>query len=86
MIIFKNVFILVTVLFSGWMYYIFSVSKHGKKYAFFMKMFFLILSFILAFAERDFITMGDLAFGGRTSVMILIIIEIADAFIDKKEE
>ena len=51
-----------------------------------MKLFYLVLSFILAFIERDFITMGDLSFGGRSSVMILIIIEIVDAFIDKKKE
>ena len=88
MIIFKNLFILVTVLISGWVYYEFSVSKSKtpKQYAFFIKIFFLIMSFLLAFTERDFITVGDLSFGGRTSVMILIIIEIVDAFIDKKKE
>ena len=53
---------------------------------FFIKIFYLALSFLLAFTERDFITMGDFSFGGRTSVMILIILEIADSFVDKKKE
>lgn len=88
MIIFKNFFTLVIVLFSGWIYYTFSVSKNRtqKQYAFFIKISYLILSFLFAFTERDFITVGDLSLGGRSSVMILIIIEIADAFIDKKKE
>lgn len=36
--------------------------------------------------EQDFIAVGNLYFGGKTSVMILIIIEIIDAFIDRKNE
>lgn len=39
---------------------------------------------MLAFTEQDFIAVGNLYFGGKTSVMILIIIEIIDAFIDRK--
>ncbi|MFR7714873.1 MAG: hypothetical protein ACLU09_01055 [Clostridium sp.] len=50
-----------------------------------MKMMLLIISFILAFAGQDFIVIGTLAFGGRTPVMLLIIIEIVDAFIDKRK-
>ena len=52
--------------------------------AFFMKITFLVLSLILAFTRKEFILIGDLAFGGRTSVMVLVLIEIADAFIDRK--
>lgn len=52
--------------------------------AFFMKITFLVLSLILAFARQEFILIGDLAFGGRTPVMVLVLIEIADAFIDRK--
>ena len=88
MVILRNLFILATVLFFGRFYYKMSISKSKemKQYAFFMKMFFLVLSFILAFIEREFIIIGELSFGGRTSVMILIIIEIVDAFIDKRRE
>ena len=87
MVILRNLFILATVLFFGRFYYKLSISKSKemKQYAFFMKMFFLVLSFVLAFVQQDFIRIGDMTFGGRTSVMILIIIEIVDAFIDKKE-
>ena len=42
----------------------------------------MVLSLILAFTRKEFILIGDLAFGGRTSVMVLVLIEIADAFID----
>ena len=88
MVIIRNLVILATVLFFGRVYYKLSISesKEMKQYAFFMKISFLVLSFILAFVQRDFIRIGDMALGGRTSVMILIIIEIVDAFIDKKRE
>lgn len=52
--------------------------------AFFMKITLLMLSLILAFIGQEFILIGDLAFGGRTPVMVLVLIEIADAFIDRK--
>ena len=52
--------------------------------AFFMKITFLVLSLILAFTRKEFILIGDLAFGGRTPVMVLVLIEMADAFIDRK--
>ncbi len=88
MIIIKNIVLLVTVLISGWIYYKFSVSKNKtqKQFAFFIKILYLVLSFMLAFTEQDFIAVGNLYFGGKTSVMILIIIEIIDAFIDRKNE
>ena len=42
---------------------------------------------ILAFVNRDYIIIGDsLSFGGRTSVMLVILIEIVDAFVDKKKK
>lgn len=82
----KNLFILIIMIFIGLIYYIFSLSKNDlyKKEAFFIKIFLLILSFILAFLKQEFIFIGGLTFGGETSVMMLIVIEIVDAFIDKK--
>ena len=49
-----------------------------------MKISLLVLSFLLAFTGKEFIFIGDLAFGGRTPVMVLALIEIADAFIDRR--
>lgn len=41
---------------------------------------------ILVFVNRDYIIIGDsLSFGGRTSVILVILIEIVDAFVDKKK-
>jgi len=86
--IFKNLFVLIVVLFSGWIYYRYSISKteRFREYAFIMKIFFLAVSFMLAFFKCDYIIMGDFTFGGRPSILILIIIEIVDAFIDKKKD
>ena len=85
--IFRNIFILFVVLFMGFIYYRFSVSKskEAKQLAFFMKITLLVLSLILAFFEKEIIIIGDFAFGGRTSIMLLIVIEIVDAFIDRKK-
>lgn len=82
----RNLFILLTAMFMGIVYYKFSISKSkdAQNMAFFMKITFLALSLILAFTRQEFILIGDLAFGGRTSVMVLVLIEIADAFIDRK--
>ena len=80
----RNLFILLTAMFMGLVYYKFSISKSkdAQNMAFFMKI--TLLSLILAFTRKEFILIGDLAFGGRTSVMVLVLIEIADAFIDRK--
>ena len=85
-IMLRNLFILLTAMFMGIIYYKFSISKSkdAQNMAFFMKVTFLVLSLILAFTRKEFILIGDLAFGGRTSVMVLVLIEIADAFIDRK--
>ena len=82
----RNLFILLTAMFMGIIYYKFSISKSKdvQNMAFFMKITFLVLSLILAFARQEFILIGNLAFGGRTPVMVLVLIEIADAFIDRK--
>ena len=84
----RSLAILMVVMYSGVLYYIFSMSKSimFNRYAFLMKLFYLLLSFILAFVQQDQIVIGELAFGGRASVMILILIEIMDTFIDKKKE
>lgn len=52
--------------------------------AFFLKISLLVLSLILALTGKKFIFIGNLAFGGRTPVMVLVLIEIADDFIDRK--
>ena len=82
----RNLFILLTAMFMGIIYYKFSISKSkdAQNMAFFMKITFLVLSRILAFARQEFILIWNLAFGGRTPVMVLVLIEIADAFIDRK--
>ena len=82
----RNLCILLTAMFLGIIYYKFSISKSkdAQNMAFFMKITFLVLSLILAFARQEFILIGNLAFGGRTPVMVLVLIEIADAFIDRK--
>ena len=84
---YTNFIILVFVLIMGVLYYVWSLSKNKmyNNYAFFMKVMYLFISLILAFTKKDFIVMGNLTFGGRTSVMILIVIEIVDAFIDRKK-
>ena len=82
----QNLIILLTAIVMGLFYYKFSISrsKDAQNMAFFMKITFLVLSLILAFARQEFILIGNLAFGGRTPVMVLVLIEIADAFIDRK--
>lgn len=88
MTIFKEIYLFVVILIGGFFYYKYSTSrdKFQKNMAFIIKMVFLCLSFILAFIQKDFIVIGGLALGGRTSVGILIMIEIVDAFVDKKKE
>jgi len=85
-IMLRNLIILLTAIVMVLFYYKFSISrsKDAQNMAFFMKITFLVLSLILAFTRKEFILIGDLAFGGRTSVMVLVLIEIADAFIDRK--
>lgn len=85
--IYQDLAVLIAVVLAGFMYYKFSISKQKalQQYAFMMKIFYLVLSLILAFGERDFIIIGDFAFGGRISVMLLIVIEIVDSFVDKKK-
>lgn len=82
----QNLIILLTAIVMGIFYYKFSISKSkdAQNIAFFMKITLLVLSLILAFTRKEFILIGDLAFGGRTPVMVLVLIEIADAFIDRK--
>ena len=82
----QNLIILLTAIVMGIFYYKFSISKSkdAQNIAFFMKITLLVLSLILAFTKKEFIFIGDLAFGGRTSVMVLVLIEIADAFIDRR--
>ena len=82
----RNFFILMSAMFIGGIYYGYSTSKSKEmqNIAFFMKISLLVLSLILAFTGKEFIFIGGLAFGGRTSVMVLVLIEIADAFVDRK--
>ena len=73
--------------FIGIMYYRLAISKDGdiRNIAFFMKISMLLLSFWLTFTQQKYIIIKDLAFGGRSSVMIIAVIEIADAFIDRRK-
>lgn len=82
----QNIFILLISIFMGGIYYKFSTSKEKelRDIAFMIKMLLLIISFLLAFARQDFIIIGDIALGGRMPVMVLVLLEIADAFIDRK--
>lgn len=82
----RNLLILLVAMFIGGIYYRYSISKskETQNIAFFMKISLLVLSFLLAFTGKEFIFIGDLAFGGRTPVMVLALIEIADAFIDRR--
>lgn len=82
----RNFFILLVAMFIGGIYYRYSISKskETQNIAFFMKISLLVMSFLLGFTGKEFIFIGDLAFGGRTPVMVLALIEIADAFIDRR--
>lgn len=82
----RNLFILFVAMLIGGIYYRYSISKskETQNIAFFIKISLLVLAFLLAFTGKEFIFIGDLAFGGRTSVMVLALIEIADAFIDRR--
>ena len=85
----RDLFVLGLVLYLGFLYYKFSTSKvkDTKNMAFVIKIFLLVISFILAFTENEYVMVGkSLAFGARSSVMMLIIVEIVDAFIDKKNK
>jgi hypothetical protein len=82
----KDLLILATVILLGIIYYRYSASKNPfmRKIALAMKITMLCLSLILAFINQDYLVIGGIAFGGRISVMILILIEIVDTIVDKK--
>ena len=82
----ENLLILFLVIIIGLIYYRLSTSKINplKNQAFFMKISLLALSFLLTFVEQDFIVVGILAFGGKMPVMLLILIELIDAFVERK--
>lgn len=82
----ENLLTLIIVMFFGFIYYKSAISKDvsRKKKAFVVKIMLLVLSFVLAFLEKEYLLIGALVFGGRISIMMLVLIEIADTFIDKK--
>ena len=80
----RDFVVLFCVLLFGWIYYAFSVSAENEKIAFGFKILLLVASFILAFVDVDFISVGCLAFGGRSAVMTLVLIEIIDSFVERK--
>ncbi len=84
----KDVIMLLIVLFLGFIYYVAATQKKGVlcQYALFIKLFLLVLSFVLAFLGRDFITIGNLSFGGRTSVSLLVLVEIIDVLVDRQNK
>lgn len=78
----KNLSILVPILIFGLLYYILSIKK--KEVAFSIKISLLIWSFILATSGEEFVVIGPLAFGGESSVMMIIFIEIVDTVVEKE--
>lgn len=82
----RNIITIITVLSTGIFYYKLSVSKKEEKriQAFIFKIVVLFLSLILAFLEQEYITIGSWSYGGRISIMIIIVVEIIDAFVDRK--
>ena len=81
--------VLVCMLAFGYYYYRLSTSyvKETRNKAFVSKIFLLIISFVLAFIENDYLIVGEsLVVGGRAPIMMLILIEIVDAFIDRKNK
>ena len=85
----KDLCVLVVVVLSGFIYYKFSVAKPRdiKTMAFCMKIFLLIVSFVLAFADSDYIRISDeILLGGHAPIMLLIAVEIADAFAERRKK
>jgi hypothetical protein len=77
-----------SVLFLGLFYYISATSKCKPAYqlSLFIKIFLLIVSFVLTFLDKDFIIIGNFALGGRSSVSLLVLVEIIDVLIDMKKK
>ena len=86
--ILKDLFTLLIVVLCGFVYYKFSTSEYEqhRRGAFYGKIYLLILSFILVFIRQDSIYIGKIFLGGRTSVMLIALIEIVDAFVDRKRD
>lgn len=84
----KNVFIIIVVMFIGFFYYRSSISKikDFNDLAFGLKLILLFLSLVLAFFEKDILIVGNMVFGGRISLMLIIVIEIVDALVDRKKK
>lgn len=82
----RNMFVLLIVAFIGGFYYKFFRSRNriSNNIVFGMKISFFVLSFILEFTQQEYIVIEGLAFGGRISVVTLILIEIVDAFADRR--
>ena len=82
----RDLVVLVLMLICGYYYYIMATSKSSlsRQIAFWLKIVLLVLSLCLAFLRTDFILLGPFAFGGRSAIMIIIEMEIADAFVDRK--
>ena len=82
----RDLIMLVLMMGCGYYYYTLATSKSSfsRQIAFWLKIAFLTLSLCLAFLRKDFVLFGPFVFGGRSAVMIIIEMEIADAFVDRK--
>ena len=82
----RNIIMIVALIITGIIYYKFSISKkeEHKNQAFIFKIIILGLSLIIAFLEQEYISIGSWSYGGRASIMIIILIEIIDAFVDRQ--
>lgn len=84
----RNIVVIITLIIVMLYYYKLASSKRkdNRRMAALMKIVSLMISLILAFAQTDYLRIGDLTFGGRMSVMMLTGFEIIDTIIGLKEE
>ncbi len=79
-------FICVFVLTIVALYYRLSIcGAESKRIAGIMKIFLLIITFVLAIIKKDFLIIGKLALGGTSTVATLVGFEIADALLELRE-
>ena len=83
----KEILLLVIDLAIGLLYYKMAVSKDKffQRIAIVCKISLLVISFTLEFVRQDFIIIGQFAIGEHTTVLWLILFEIADTFVDRKK-
>ena len=80
--------VLLTTVSAMLMYMKMSLSKHkqARNYAFLIKIALLVLTFILTLLKKEFLVVGQLAFGGRSAALMLLGFEIIDTILEHKKE